>query len=38
MKDINDLTFEECWEIFEEMTPNMSEEEREDYMMDSWGE
>lgn len=34
MKDTCDLTFEECYKYLEEMmTPNMSEEEREDYIM-----
>ena len=37
MKNTDDLTLEECWDIMVDMTSNMSEDEREEFIMD-WGE
>jgi len=34
MNDYKDLTDAEYWDIFEEMTCNMSSEERDEYLMD----
>lgn len=37
MDEFKELSFQECWNIIEEMTPNMTDEEREEFV-DDWGE
>ncbi len=37
MKDFEELTDEEMWEIIKDMTPDMDDDEREEFVMD-WGE